>query len=401
MKPSKLQLIYLICLSMLGFVATDMYLPTFKELETAFSTGPQQIALSLSVFLVGMAVGQFLWGLASDKYGSKKTLAAGLVLFALASAGIAFSDSIWQLLALRFIQAIGVCAPAVIWQAMIIKRYPEKTSQQLFATIMPLVALSPALAPQIGVALSHQWGWQSIFITLALIGIVLTAATCLQPTDKISASKSTSTKQDLISLTRNRVYIGNILMFAFGSAAFFAYLTGMPEIMTRLGYSAKDIGFSFIPQTAAFIVGGYMGKKLVNKFGPDLILKQILALFAVAAIMISIASQWQLTSIWPVLAPFCLLAVANGAMYPIVVNNALSSAKHCAATAAGLQNSVQISVSSLASAVVAAFASQALSATGITILVCMLALLASYVVATGRSRSTHIDTDNTPLTSEE
>ncbi len=69
MKISKLQLIYLALLSMLGFVATDMYLPAFKEMENYFGTGPELIALSLTIFLVGMAVGQLLWGLASDKFG--------------------------------------------------------------------------------------------------------------------------------------------------------------------------------------------------------------------------------------------------------------------------------------------------------------------------------------------
>lgn len=401
MKPSKLQLLYLICLSMLGFVATDMYLPAFKELESAFSTGPQQIALSLSVFLVGMAVGQFLWGLASDKFGSKKTLAAGLVIFSIASAGIAFSESIWQLLSLRFLQAIGVCAPAVIWQAMIIKRYPKRTSQQLFSTIMPLVALSPALAPQLGVLLASHFGWQSIFIALTLIGIILVIATSLQPAEEANTSKSTSVKQDVVSLIKNRIYIGNILMFAFASAAFFAYLTGMPEIMTRLGYSAKDIGFSFIPQTIAFIVGGFAGKRVVNKYGAARTLKHLLALFVIASIMIFVASQWQLVSIWPILAPFCLLAVANGALYPIIVNQALSSAKHCAATAAGLQNSVQISISSLASAVVAAFATQAQSATGAAILVCMIALLISYFISADKSVSSSIGQEKMPLTNEE
>ncbi len=67
MKISKLQLIYLSALSMLGFIATDMYLPTFKAMEVDFATGPEQIALSLTVFLVGMASGQLVWGLASDK----------------------------------------------------------------------------------------------------------------------------------------------------------------------------------------------------------------------------------------------------------------------------------------------------------------------------------------------
>ncbi len=79
MKISKLQLVYLAVLSMLGFVATDMYLPAFKAMEIDFATGPEQIALSLTVFLGGMAFGQLMWGLASDKFGHRNTLAAGLV----------------------------------------------------------------------------------------------------------------------------------------------------------------------------------------------------------------------------------------------------------------------------------------------------------------------------------
>ncbi|NMU81744.1 MFS transporter, partial [Vibrio parahaemolyticus] len=90
----------------------------------------------------------------------------------IASFGLAFCDQVWQLLTLRFIQAIGVCAPAVIWQAMVIKRY-SSSSQQIFATIMPLVALSPALAPQLGVVLADNFGWHSIFITLTLVGVFL------------------------------------------------------------------------------------------------------------------------------------------------------------------------------------------------------------------------------------
>lgn len=140
--------------------------------------------------------------------------------------------------------------------------------------------------------------------------------------------------------------------------------------MAQLGYQARDIGLSFIPQTIAFMVGGYLGKKAVQKYGDELVLKQLIALFTLSAAMIFVASQWTLSSIWPILAPFCLIAVANGALYPIVVNRALSSAKQSPATAAGLQNSLQISVSSLSSALVAALASQAQPVTGIAIVLC-------------------------------
>ena len=379
MNLSIFQLVYLATLSMLGFIATDMYLPAFKAMEIDFATGPEQIALSLTVFLVGMAVGQLMWGLASDKFGHRNTLAAGLGVFAIASLGLTFSTEVWQLLSLRFVQAIGVCAPAVIWQAMVIKRHADR-SQQIFASIMPLVALSPALAPQLGVLLESQFGWPSIFVALTLLGVVLVAATMKQPNDAIER-KQTSISADIKALLLSRTYVGNVLMFASASAAFFAYLTGMPEIMAQLGYDAKDIGLSFVPQTIAFMVGGYLGKRLVEKWGDQRVLRQILALFSVAAVMIFTASQWTLTSIWPILAPFCLIAVANGALYPIVVNRALASAKQSPATAAGLQNSLQISISSAASALVAMLASQAQSVTGIAIVICMGSLWLGYVVA--------------------
>ncbi|HAS6087383.1 TPA: Bcr/CflA family multidrug efflux MFS transporter [Vibrio vulnificus] len=399
MNISKLQLVYLAALSMLGFVATDMYLPAFKAMEIDFMTGPEQIALSLTVFLVGMAVGQLLWGLASDKFGHRNTLAAGLALFTLASLGLAFSDQVWQLLSLRFVQAIGVCAPAVIWQAMVIKRY-SSSSQQIFATIMPLVALSPALAPQLGVVLADSFGWHSIFVALTVLGLVLVAATMAQPS-VANEPKQSSVKSDIKHLLSSKTYLGNVMMFATASAAFFAYLTGMPEIMAQLGYDAKDIGMSFVPQTIAFMVGGYLGKVGVRKFGDEKVLRQLIGLFSVAALLIFIASQWQLTSIWPILAPFCLIAVANGALYPIVVNRALASAKQSPATAAGLQNSLQITVSSLSSALVAALASQAQAVTGIAIILCMGGLWIGYIVS-NKELAQHFTTpDNARVVSDE
>ena len=399
MKISKLQLFYLATLSMLGFIATDMYLPAFKAMEIDFATGPEQIALSLTIFLVGMAIGQLIWGLASDKFGHRNTLAAGLVLFTIASLGLAFADQVWQLLTLRFIQAIGVCAPAVIWQAMVIQRYSSQ-SQQIFATIMPLVALSPALAPQLGVLLAENFGWPSIFVALTVIGIALITATMAQDNKKAEI-KQTSIAADIKALLASKAYLGNVLIYATASAAFFAYLTGMPEIMAQLGYSTKDIGLSFIPQTVAFMLGGYLGKVAVKKFGDERVLRHLIGLFSVASLLIFIASQWQLGSIWPILTPFCLIAVANGALYPIVVNRALANAKQAPATAAGLQNSLQICISSLSSALVASMASQAQMVIGIAIIICTAGLWFGFVVS-NKQLSQHFTTpDNSRVVSDE
>ena len=249
---------------------------------------------------------------------------------------------------------------------------------------MPLVALSPALAPQLGVLLSDLWGWQSIFITLTIVGLVLITATIAQDNPKQQEKKST-VGADIKALLTSKTYVGNVTIFATASAAFFAYLTGMPEIMAQLGYDARDIGLSFIPQTIAFMAGGYIGKKCVAKYGDESVLRILIGLFSLASVMIFATSQWQLFSIWPILAPFCLIAVANGALYPIVVNRALASAKQSPATAAGLQNSLQICISSLSSALVAAMASQAQTVTGIAILICMVGLWVGYWLSARRT----------------
>ncbi len=399
MNITKPQLIYLAILSMLGFLATDMYLPAFKMIETDLATGPEQIALSLTVFLAGMGVGQFSWGIISDKFGHRTSLLAGLLIFLLASFGLTLIDNVWELLGLRFIQAIGVCAPAVIWQAIVIKRY-SSSSQQIFATLMPLVALSPALAPQLGVALAELLGWQSIFGCLALVGVMLIVPT-LKQEQSANPNQQQNVIKDVRALFRSRIYLGNVFIFASASAAFFAYLTGMPELMIKLGYDSKAIGLSFVPQTIAFMAGGYFGKRAVQKYGDGVVLRNLVALLTLATVILFMASQWELTTIYPILAPFCLLALGNGALYPIVVNRALSSAVEAPATAAGLQNSLQILLSSIASAGVAWFASQVQIAMGIAIIICICGVWIGYIVSNQSLASQFTIPDNARVVEDE
>ncbi len=144
MSASKGFIPYLAVLSMLGFLATDMYLPAFGAMQQSFSTSAGMISASMSLFLAGFACGQLVWGPLSDRLGRKPVLLAGLALFALGCAGMLWVDNVILMLVLRFVQAIGVCAAAVSWQALVVDRYPQSQANKVFATIMPLVALSPA-----------------------------------------------------------------------------------------------------------------------------------------------------------------------------------------------------------------------------------------------------------------
>ena len=351
---SKLKLFYLIALSMLGFVATDMYLPAFKAMENDFVTGPEPIALSLTVFLVGMAVGQLLWGWHPIVLGYAIPSQWDYSFRPSITGGIVWSSQIWQLLVLRFIQAVGVCAQAVIWQAMVIKHH-SPNSQRLFATIMPLVALSPALAPQVGVLLLDSFGWQSIFVLLTLIGVILLLATLQLDKDNVTV-QSSNISADIKSLLSSKVYMGNVTMFAMASAAFFAYLTGMPEIMAQLGYSAKDIGLSFIPQTIAFMVGGMAGKHAVSRFDDNKVLCALVLLFSVSAISTFITCQFFLSFYMADTAAFLFASCCQWGTISHRGQSSVSSCKDIVLPqGAGLQNSLQICVSSISNTLVATY----------------------------------------------
>lgn len=351
MQPGKRFLVWLAGLSVLGFLATDMYLPAFAAIQADLQTPASAVSASLSLFLAGFASAQLLWGPLSDRYGRKPVLFIGLTIFALGSLGMLWVENAATLLILRFVQAVGVCAAAVIWQALVTDYYPSQKVNRIFATIMPLVGLSPALAPLLGSWLLVHFSWQAIFATLFAITVVLILPIFwLKPT-----TKARNNSQDGLTFTdllRSKTYRGNVLIYAACSASFFAWLTGSPFILSEMGYSPAVIGLSYVPQTIAFLIGGYGCRAALQKWQGKQLLPWLLVLFAVSVIATWAAGFISHVSLVEILIPFCVMAIANGAIYPIVVAQALRPFPHATGRAAALQNTLQLGLCFLASLVV-------------------------------------------------
>lgn len=351
MQPGKRFLVWLAGLSVLGFLATDMYLPAFAAIQADLQTPASAVSASLSLFLAGFAAAQLLWAPLSDRYGRKPVLFIGLTIFALGSLGMLWVENAATLLILRFVQAVGVCAAAVIWQALVTDYYPSQKVNRIFATIMPLVGLSPALAPLLGSWLLVHFSWQAIFATLFAITVVLILPIFwLKPT-----TKARNNSQDGLTFTdllRSKTYRGNVLIYAACSASFFAWLTGSPLILSEMGYSPAVIGLSYVPQTIAFLIGGYGCRAALQKWQGKQLLPWLLVLFAVSVIATWAAGFISHVSLVEILIPFCVMAIANGAIYPIVVAQALRPFPHATGRAAALQNTLQLGLCFLASLVV-------------------------------------------------
>lgn len=372
-KNSFLFFVYLTGLSIIGFLATDMYLPAFDKMRIDLNTTKSSIAATMSLFLAGYAIAQLLWGPISDKAGKPRTVLMGLSIFTIASLGIYLTDNVNVLLLLRLVQAIGVCAAAVCWQALVIERYPKEETNKVFATIMPLVALSPALAPLIGAFLLNHFSWRSIFIILSLIAVLLILYTLTIKEENIAENQSIKTKdsstdKSYFSLLKSKTYIGNVLIYALCSATFFAWLTGSPFFLKELGYNESEIGFSFFPQTVAFLIGGYGYRSISTKIEGKKLIPALLLLNGTCCIALYLITITMTPNLTILLIPFCLMAFSNGACYPIVVSEALKSFPNNLGKAAALQNTLQLGICFLASALVSLFSKNALLTT--TIVMC-------------------------------
>ncbi|MEG6353290.1 purine nucleoside transporter PunC [Enterobacter bugandensis] len=395
MQPRKGFLVWLGGLSVLGFLATDMYLPAFAAMQEDLQTPAAAISASLSLFLAGFAFAQLIWGPLSDRFGRKPVLLLGLAIFAVGCLGMLWvRDATW-LLVLRFVQAVGVCAAAVTWQALVTDYYPANRTNRIFATIMPLVGLSPALAPLLGSWILAHFDWQAIFATLFAITLVLMLpAFALKPAHKKEAHADAK-PITFTSLLSAKAYRGNVLIYAACSASFFAWLTGSPFILHDMGYSPAAIGLSYVPQTIAFLVGGYGCRAALQKWEGQQMLPWLLVLYA-----LSVIGTWAVgfipgAGLAEILIPFCVMAIANGAIYPIVVAQALRPFPQATGRAAALQNTLQLGLCFLASLVVSALiATPLLTTTSVMLATVALVALGYRMQASAQDESTQVETSH-------
>ena len=145
-------------LTAMGPLAIDMYLPALPTIarEMASSTGSVQV--SLAVYFIGIACGQAFYGPISDRWGRKRALYFGLTLFSVSSVGCAMARDVTALIALRFMQALGGCAPLVVPRAVVRDYFDQRGSVRMLSVLVLVLGLAQVLAPLVGGQLRVEFG---------------------------------------------------------------------------------------------------------------------------------------------------------------------------------------------------------------------------------------------------
>ncbi|MGS0742450.1 Bcr/CflA family multidrug efflux MFS transporter [Glaciimonas sp. GG7] len=347
-------LILLGALTAIGSLSIDMYLPGFPTIAKDFGVGGNLVQLTLTTFLVGLAVGQMFYGPLSDHFGRKPPLYFGLGLYTLASIACLFAPDVTMLMFARFMQGLGGCAGMVISRAVIRDRMGAAGSAKAFSLLMLVMGIAPILAPLIGGEVLTRWGWRVIFGGLAIFGLL-----CLIAIDR--TMQETLDRQHTAPLLLGRVlrqygtllldrqFLAYTLCGGLLQAGMFTYITGSPFVLITLhGIKPENFGWVFGSNAIGLIAASQINARLVGKLLPDTILGRALWLPAGLMLGITLLVAVGVNSLILLLIGFFGFMVSYGFISPNASAIALSQQGHQAGTASALMGTLQFSLGILA-----------------------------------------------------
>lgn len=336
-------------------LAIDMYLPAFGLISDHFGAGQSDVEFSLTVFFIGLALGQLLYGPLADRFGRKRPMLVGLTLAAGASFACAFVPTISDFVALRFLQAIGICAGAVISRAIVRDMFEPIEMARFTSLLMLVMGVAPILAPILGAQVALTLGWQAIFHIIGAIGFLclLSIAMLLpethEPNTGVRLSRALSTYADILKSKR---FTGYALAGGAALAGMFAYITSAKFVLIDyFGVAPEYFGLFFGANAAGFIILTQVNRALLKTRGFDSILRFAFPILGLAAAALLVAAYFD-APLWLFVPPLFTFIAILGMIAPNTMAGALADEGHRAGAASALGGSLQFSLSFFSSGII-------------------------------------------------
>ena len=341
------------CVTVIGPASMDSYLPGLPGLADDFGVGASAAQVTLTTYLIGLALGQLLAGSLSDVHGRRRPLIAGMALFTAASLACALAPNLYALAVMRLVQGAMAAAGVAIGRAVVRDLYSGAAAARYLSRLMLIVGLGPILAPLVGGQLLRVTSWRGVFLALVLLGLALTAmAAWLLPEtlarDDRRAPGLAVTMKTFGYLLADRRFVGFVLIVGFGSAAAIGYLAGSSFVLENIyGASPQFYGVLFGINACFLVVGAQINAHLLKSRSPRRLLgfgltALIVAGAAFLAVVVSPAA-----GIAAVLPPLALVMFSWSFIQSNALALALTDHPSVAGTAASLLGVSQFALSAV------------------------------------------------------
>jgi DHA1 family bicyclomycin/chloramphenicol resistance-like MFS transporter len=260
-------MIFLGMMSAFGPFITDMYLPALPSMVNDFHTTESLVQLTLTMGMIGLAVGQIFFGPISQKWGRKPVLLVSMLCFILGAVSCVFTTNIYIFLAFRLLQGIGGAGGVVLSRSIATDCYTGRRLATTMAIIGGINGIAPAFAPVVGGLLASQIGWQGIFWTLTGLGVILFYMTTryretLAPEQRTKGSLL-STFADYSKVLKNGRFNALFLAYGLTMGLLFAYVSAAPFILQQQ-FEFNEIAFAIIFGVNSALIG--VGSAIALRF---------------------------------------------------------------------------------------------------------------------------------------
>jgi MFS transporter, DHA1 family, multidrug resistance protein len=284
-------------LTAIGPLSIDLYVPALPDIGRALDASEAAAQLTVSIFIIGFAVGQLVHGPASDRAGRRPVLLAALAVFCLATLICAIAPTIDALVAARFVQGFGASGAIVLARAVIRDLYDGTRAARELSLMAMIMGLAPIVAPLVGGAMQTEFGWRADFVVILAAGATaMTLAWLLLPeTRRRDAPPPHSLGEVLASfatIARDARFVFNIALVALSFSGLFAWISGSPFVLQNLyGLSPFSYGIAFAITGCGFILGTSLAARIVVRIGIDRTIGIGATLIAVAGVALVIAAS--------------------------------------------------------------------------------------------------------------
>lgn len=334
-------------------ISTDLYLPALPSLMADLGTDVASVQLTLSVFLVGFALAQLVYGPLSDRLGRRPLLLAGTALYAVASLLCVFATTIEQLVALRLLQAVGACAGPVLGRAVVRDVYGPQDAARVLAYLAAAMALAPAAGPILGGYLTVWYGWRASFLLLTLLGVLALLGTwrLLPETNSRrdpSAMQPARLAANYAELLSHPLYRRFVMVAVCGYGGIFAFISGSSHLLIEVvGLSPELYGMCFAAVVLGYMGGSLLAGRLTGRVGIEALVRaggMTCAAGGLAGLALALSVPPSVPSI---IGPMAVFMLGAGFALPASNAGALGPFPGKAGLASALMGFAQLTLASL------------------------------------------------------
>lgn len=379
-------------LTLTGSLAMHIFVPALPAAGAALGASAAEMQGTISVYILGMAAGQLIYGPLSDRFGRRPVLMAALSLYVVAGLACWVAPGIATLLVARAFQALGGCAGLVLGRAILRDTSDTREIANRLALLTMVMVLGPSVAPLTGGLITQYLGWRTIFLVLVGIGLVNLASLLLViPETRPAGIPPGNILSGMATLLKLPAFRWLVLGGACATTSMYGVITAAPFIWeTDLHRPAHEVG----PWLAAVVLAVAGGNFLIRATSGRVALPRLLAManwvtLAGGLLLLAVVLFVPLTA--PrFIAPVMLFCLATGVTSPIATTQALSLRPDLAGAASGLYGFTQMVVAALCTVGVGIGPDPALAAALVTAGVGALAMLAFRVAARHRAEMARV-----------